>query len=76
MLPSEAFSHQGPRGKNVICTVSGKDCEMGTGKQIQQNPGFKNLGQNLEGLRACILYHVVFKEYVISPNSFFPSQTR
>lgn len=49
---------------------------METGKQSQQNPGFKNLGPNLEGLGACILYLVVFKEHVINPNSFFPSQTR
>ena len=41
--------------KNVLYTVSGKDCEMETGKQIQQNPGFENLGPNLEGLGACIL---------------------
>lgn len=62
--------------KNILYIVSGKGCEMETGKQSQQNPGFKNLGPNLEGLGACILYLVVFKEHMINPNSFFPSQTR
>lgn len=42
-------------GKNILYIVSGKGCEMETGKQSQQNPGFKNLGPNLEGL-TCILY--------------------